>query len=121
MFAFYNPNSKSINFIEANQSGFITTNHGIPIVKTNNVIVQDIRNIDQLIELDSVNAIVHINARFINNDITFLDLFESLKEVLNNPYTIDLIINDQSVGKIFTSCHVPYYSTFFIIPLHRSY
>ena len=36
MFAFYNPNSKNINFIEANQSGVITTNHGIPIVKTNN-------------------------------------------------------------------------------------
>ena len=39
MFAFYNPNSKNINFIEANQSGVITINHGIPIVKTNNVIV----------------------------------------------------------------------------------
>ena len=39
MFAFYNPNSKNINFIESNQSGVITTNHGVPIVKTNNVIV----------------------------------------------------------------------------------
>ena len=24
-------------------------------------------------------------------------------------------------GKIFTSCHVPYYSTFLFIPLHRSH
>ena len=96
MFAFYNPNSKNINFIESNQSGVITTNHGVPIVKTNNVIVYDMRNIDQLIELDNPfkSAIVHINAQFINKDITFLDSFESLKEVLNNPYTIDLIIND---------------------------
>ena len=39
MFAFYNPNSKNINFIESNQNGVITTNHGVPIVKTNNVIV----------------------------------------------------------------------------------
>ena len=100
MFAFYNPNSKNINFIESNQSGVITTNHGVPIVKTNNVIVYDIRNIDQLIELDSVNAIVHINAQFINKDITFLDKFESLEEVLNNPYTLDLIINDQIVNSM---------------------
>ena len=100
MFAFYNPNSKNINFIESNQSGVITTNHGVPIVKTNNVIVYDIRNIDQLIELDSVNAIVHINAQFINKDITFLDKFESLEEVVNNPYTIDLIINDQIVNSM---------------------
>ena len=100
MFAFYNPNSKNINFIESNQSGVITTNHGVPIVKTNNVIVYDIKNIDQLIELDSVNAIVHINAQFINKDITFLDKFESLEEVLNNPYTLDLIINDQIVNSM---------------------
>ena len=100
MFAFYNPNSKNINFIESNQSGVITTNHGVPIVKTNNVIVYDIRNIDQLIELESVNAIVHINAQFINKDITFLDKFESLEEVLNNPYTLDLIINDQIVNSM---------------------
>ena len=102
MFAFYNPNSKNINFIESNQSGVITTNHGVPIVKTNNVIVYDIRNIDQLIELDNPfkSAIVHINAQFINKDITFLDKFESLEEVLNNPYTLDLIINDQIVNSM---------------------
>ena len=102
MFAFYNPNIKNINFIESNQSGVITTNHGVPIVKTNNVIVYDIRNIDQLIELDNPfkSAIVHINAQFINKDITFLDKFESLEEVLNNPYTLDLIINDQIVNSM---------------------
>ena len=102
MFAFYNPNSKNINFIESNQSGVITTNHGVPIVKTNNVIVYDIRNIDQLIELDNPfkSAIVHINAQLINKDITFLDKFESLEEVLNNPYTLDLIINDQIVNSM---------------------
>ena len=102
MFAFYNPNSKNINFIESNQSGVITTNHGVPIVKTNNVIVYDIKNIDQLIELDKPfkSAIVHINAQFINKDITFLDKFESLEEVLNNPYTLDLIINDQIVNSM---------------------
>ena len=102
MFAFYNPNSKNINFIESNKSGVITTNHGVPIVKTNNVIVYDIKNIDQLIELDKPfkSAIVHINAQFINKDITFLDKFESLEEVLNNPYTLDLIINDQIVNSM---------------------
>ena len=102
MFAFYNPNSKNINFIESNQSGVITTNHGVPIVKTNNVIVYDIKNIDQLIELNNPfkSAIVHINAQFINKDITFLDKFESLEEVLNNPYTLDLIINDQIVNSM---------------------
>ena len=102
MFAFYNPNSKNINFIESNQSGVITTNHGVPIVKTNNVIVYDIRNIDQLIELNNPfkSAIVYINAQFINKDITFLDKFESLEEVLNNPYTLDLIINDQIVNSM---------------------
>ena len=101
MFAFYNPNSKNINFIEGNQSGVITSNHGIPIVKSNNVIVYDIKNIDQLIELDNyTNCIVYINAQFINKDITFLDTFESLEEVLNNPYTIDLIINDQIVNSM---------------------
>ena len=102
MFAFYNPNSKNINFIESNQSGVITTNHGVPIVKTNNVIVYDSVNaFDQLIELENVNAaIVHINAQFINKDITFLDKFESLEEVLNNPYTLDLIINDQIVNSM---------------------
>ena len=102
MFAFYNPDSKNINFIESNQSGVITTNHGVPIVKTNNVIVYDIKNIDQLIELNNPfkSAIVHINAQFINKDITFLDKFESLEEVLNNPYTLDLIINDQIVNSM---------------------
>ena len=102
MFAFYNPNSKNINFIESNQSGVITTNHGIPIVKTNNVIVYDsVNTLDQLIELNNyTNCIVHINAQFINRDITFLDKYESLEEVLNNPYTIDLIINDQIVNSM---------------------
>ena len=101
MFAFYNPISKNINFIEGNQSGVITTNHGIPIVKSNNVIVYDIKNIVQLIELDNyTNCIVHINAQFINKDISFLDTFESLEEVLKNPNHIDLIINDQSVNSM---------------------
>ena len=51
--------------------------------------------------MDSVNTvIVHINAQFINKDITFLDKFESLEEVLNNPYTLDLIINDQIVNSM---------------------
>ena len=105
MFAFYNPNSKNINFIEGNQSGVITTNHGIPIVKSNNVIVYDsVNSFDQLIELNNyTNCIVHINAQFINKDITFLDKFESLEEVLNNPYTIDLIINDQIVNSMMLS------------------
>ena len=33
-------------------------------------------------------------------DITFLDTFESLEEVLNNQYHIDLIINDKYVNSM---------------------
>ena len=86
MFAFYNPNSKNINFIESNQSGVITTNHGVPIVKTNNVIVYDINNFDQLIELDNPfkSAIVHITLKRSELEISgirilknFLHIFKS--------------------------------------------
>ena len=32
-----------------------------------------------------------------------------------------IIEQSRGNGKIFTSCHVPYYSTFLFIPLHRSH
>ena len=38
--------------------------------------------------------------KLFNNDITFLDKFESIDEVVNNPFTIDVNLNEQTIDSI---------------------
>lgn len=98
MLAYFNKSRNEIVFMDENNKGVITVNNGVTYVKTNNVYKY---NIDSLysnsINIPKGNYIIHINAKLFNNDITFLDKFDSIDEVLNNPYTIDVNLNGQTI------------------------
>nr|WP_295165108.1 hypothetical protein [uncultured Methanosphaera sp.] len=83
--------------MEENNKGVITVNNGITYVKTNNVYQYTINSLGDYINIPKGNYIIHINAKLFNNDITFLDKFDSIDEVLNNPYTIDVNINGTTI------------------------
>lgn len=93
MLAYFNKSRNEINFIEENNKGVITVNNGITYVKTNNVYQYTINSLEDSINIPNGNYIIHINVKLFNNDITFLDKFDSIDEVVNNPYTIDVNIN----------------------------
>ena len=76
--------------MEETNRGVITVNNGVTYVKTNNVFQYNIDSLDKTINIPKGNYIIHINAKLFNNDITFLDNFGSIDEVVNNPYTIDV-------------------------------
>ena len=97
MLAYFNKSRNEINFIEENNRGVITVNNGITYVKTNNVYQYNIDSLEKTINIPKGNYIIHINAKLFNNDITFLDKFDSIDEVVNNPYTIDVNLNEQTI------------------------
>ena len=97
MLAYFNKSRNEINFIEENNKGIITVNNGVTYIKTNNVYQYNIDSLDKTINIPKGNYIIHINAKLFNNDITFLDKFDSIDEVVNNPYTIDVSINNQTI------------------------
>ena len=97
MLAYFNKSRNEINFMEDNNRGVITVNNGVTYIKTNNVYQYNIDSLDKTINIPKGNYIIHINAKLFNNDITFLDKFDSIDEVVNNPYTIDVSINNQTI------------------------
>ena len=104
MLAYFNKYRNEINFLDDNKQGVVTVNNGTTIVKTNNVLQftfdKNSTLSDCVINIPKGNYIIHINSKFLNNDITFLDKFESLQEVLENPYKINLNINDTSIDSL---------------------
>lgn len=101
MLAYFNKYRNEINFLDDNKQGVVTVNNGTTIVKTNNVLQFSFDNLsDCVINIPKGNYIIHINSKFLNNDITFLDKFESLQEVLENPYKINLNINDSCLDSL---------------------
>lgn len=97
MLAYFNKSRNEINFIEENNKGVITVNNGVTYVKTNNVYQYTINSLGDSINIPKGNYIIHINAKLFNNDITYLDKFDSIDEVVNNPYTIDVNLNEQTI------------------------
>lgn len=97
MLAYFNKSRNEIVFMEENNKGVITVNNGVTYVKTNNVYQYTINSLGDSINIPKGTYIIHINAKLFNNDITFLDKFDSIDEVLNNPYTIDVNLNEQTI------------------------
>ena len=93
MLAYFDKSRNEILFMENNNRGVITVNNGVPYVKTNNVYQYNIDSLDSTINIPKGNYIIHINAKLFNNDITFLDKFNSIDDVVNNPYTINVNIS----------------------------
>ena len=100
MLAYFDKSRNEILFMEDNNRGVLTLNNGITYVKTNNVYQYNIDSIDSTINIPKGNYIIHINAKLFNNDITFLDKFNSIEEVVNNPYTIDVNLNEQTIDSM---------------------
>ena len=100
MLAYFNKSRNEINFIEENNRGIITVNNGVTYVKTNNVYQYTINSIGDSINIPKGNYIIHINAKLFNNDITYLDKFGSIDEVVNNPYTINVNLNEQTIDSM---------------------
>ena len=100
MLAYFNKSRNEIVFMEENNRGVITVNNGVTYVKTNNVYQYNIDSLDKTINIPKGNYIIHINAKLFNNDITFLDKFDSIEEVLNNPYKIDININEETIDSM---------------------
>ena len=107
MLAYFDKSRNEILFMEDNNKGVLTVNNGITYVKTNNVYQYTIDSLGdshgssgKTINIPKGNYIIHINAKLFNNDITFLDKFNSIDEVINNPYTIDVNINGQIIDSM---------------------
>ena len=100
MLAYFNKSRNEINFIEENNKGVITVNNGVTYVKTNNVYQYNIDSLDKTINISKGNYIIHINAKLFNNDITFLDKFDSIDDVINNPYTINVNLNGSTIDSM---------------------
>ena len=97
MLAYFDKSRNEILFMENNNRGVITVNNGVTYVKTNNVYQYNIDSLDSTINIPKGNYIIHINAKLFNNDITFLDKFNSIDDVVNNPYTINVNINESTI------------------------
>lgn len=100
MLAYFNKSRNEIVFMEENNRGVVTVNNGVTYVKTNNVYQYNIDSLEKTINIPKGNYIIHINAKLFNNDITFLDKFDSIDEVLNNPFTIDVNLNEQTIDSM---------------------
>ena len=100
MLAYFNKSRNEIVFMEENNKGVITVNNGVTYVKTNNVYQYNIDSLDSTINIPKGNYIIHINAKLFNNDITFLDKYDSIEEVVNNPFTIDVNLNEQTIDSM---------------------
>ena len=97
MLAYFNKSRNEIVFMEENNKGIITVNNGVTYVKTNNVYQYNINTLGDTINIPKGNYIIHINAKLFNNDITFLDKFNSIDDVVKNPYTVDVNINESKI------------------------
>ena len=101
MLAYFNKYRNEINFIDENNKGVVCVNDGIVFVKTNNVLHFNFDSLDNsTINIPKGNYIAHIHTQFLNNDICFLDKFNSIDEVLNNPYKINVNINDTTIDSM---------------------
>ena len=100
MLAYFNKSRNEIVFMEEQNRGVITVNNGVTYVKTNNVYQYTINSLGDSINIPKGNYIIHISAKLFNNDITFLDNFDSIDEVLNNPFTIDVNLNEQTIDSM---------------------
>ena len=101
MLAYFNKSRNEIVFMDETQKGVITVNNGITYVKTNNVYQYNIDSLDSnSINIPKGNYIIHINAKLFNNDITYLDKFGSIDDVINNPYTINVNLNEQTIDSM---------------------
>ena len=100
MLAYFNKSRNEINFIEDNNKGVITVNNGVTYVKTNNVYQYNIDLLGDSINIPKGNYIIHINSKLFNNDITFLDKFDSIDDVINNPYTINVNLNGSTIDSM---------------------
>ena len=101
MLAYFDKSRNEILFMEDNNKGVLTVNNGVTYVKTNNVYQYTIDSLDSnSINIPKGNYIIHINAKLFNNDITFLDKFNSIDEVINNPFTIDVNLNESTIDSM---------------------
>ena len=100
MLAYFNKSRNEIVFMEEQNRGIITVNNGVTYVKTNNVYQYTINSLGDSINIPKGNYIIHISAKLFNNDITFLDKFDSIEEVVNNPFTIDVNLNEQTIDSM---------------------
>ena len=101
MLAYFNKYRNEINFMDENNKGVVCVNDGTVFVKTNNVLHFNFDSLDNsTINIPKGNYIAHIHTQFLNNDICFLDKFHSIDEVLNNPYKINVIINDTTIDSM---------------------
>ena len=101
MLAYFNKYRNEINFMDENNKGVVCVNDDTVFVKTNNVLHFNFDSLDNsTINIPKGNYIAHIHTQFLNNDICFLDKFNSIDEVLNNPYKINVIINDTTIDSM---------------------
>lgn len=100
MLAYFNKSRNEIVFMEENNKGVITVNNNVTYVKTNNVYQYTIDSLGDSINIPKGNYIIHINAKLFNNDITFLDKFDSIDEVVNNPFKIDVNLNESTIDSM---------------------
>ena len=101
MLAYFNKYRNEINFMDENNKGVVCVNDNTVFVKTNNVLHFNFDSLDNsTINIPKGNYIAHIHTQFLNNDICFLDKFNSIDEVLNNPYKINVIINDTTIDSM---------------------
>ena len=101
MLAYFNKYRNEINFMDENNKGVVCVNDGTVYVKTNNVLHFNFDSLDNsTINIPKGNYIAHIHTQFLNNDICFLDKFNSIDEVLNNPYKINVNINDTTIDSM---------------------
>ena len=101
MLAYFNKYRNEILFMDENNKGVVCVNDGTVFVKTNNVLHFNFDSLDNsTINIPKGNYIAHIHTQLLNNDICFLDKFNSIDEVLNNPYKINVNINDTTVDSM---------------------
>ena len=101
MLAYFNKYRNEINFLDEKNKGIVCVNDGTVFVKTNNVLHFNFDSLDNsTINIPKGNYIAHIHTQFLNNDICFLDKFNSIDEVLNNPYKINVNINDTTIDSM---------------------
>lgn len=101
MLAYFNKYRNEINFMDENNKGVVCVNDGTVFVKTNNVLHFNFDSLDNsTINIPKGNYIAHIHTQFLNNDICFLDKFNSIEEVLSSPYTIDVSLNNTTVDSM---------------------
>lgn len=101
MLAYFNKYRNEILFMDENNKGVVCVNDGTVFVKTNNVLHFNFDSLDNsTINIPKGNYIAHIHTQFLNNDICFLDKFNSIDEVLSNPYKINVNINDTIVDSM---------------------